>query len=256
MIQNRIFRSMRLSAWVSLVAVLLFTAACSAPTPAPSPIPPTAVPVSPTVPIEAPPTVSVSELPTLLPTVTLAVPTITNSPTPTEIAVASPLPSVVAVTAVSNIPTITRAPTRAATRVPPTRTLTQTASAPPTPLPANVPQVLITALRVEPATPKAAVGPTFFATFKNDSGQERTYDWCVEVWEAEETKKPFGLSACQDATMPPGVTELASTGWTVKGLGECRAYRARATARDEDDNRTYFIQPNGEFLWVNFTVCP
>lgn len=256
MIQNPIPRNLRSSAWVSLLLVLLLFAACSSPTPAPSPIPPTTAPVSPTVPVELTPTAGVSELPTLLPTVTLVVPTITNAPAPTELAIASPSPSVVAVTAVANIPTITRAATRAATRVPPTQTLTQTPSSPPTPLPADVPQVLITALRVEPATPQAAVGPTFFATFKNDSGQERTYDWCVEVWEAEETKKPFGLTACQDATMPPGVTELASTGWTVKGLGECRAYRARATARDEEDNRTYFIQANGEFLWVNFTVCP
>jgi len=64
------------------------------------------------------------------------------------------------------------------------------------------------------------------------------------------------LTTPQNSPMPQGSVNLTSTGWTVKGLGECHGYRARVVARDEDDNRAAFIQPDGSILWLDFTVCP
>ena len=140
---------------------------------------------------------------------------------------------------------------RAETRFP-TTTPAETA----TPFPEGVPHVFVTALRVEPATPKASDGGTFFVTFDNQSGKDDGYNWAVEIWDSENTKRPFGLTAPQNSPMSQGVTNLSSTGWTVKGLGECHAYRARVVARDDEDNRMTFLQPDGSVLWLDLNVCP
>jgi hypothetical protein len=199
------------------------------------------------------------ELPTLLPTVTNApLPTITNAPPPTSpaapttAALASPSLVPVTVTAEANIPTVTRASTRVVTRVPPTPAATETVM----PLPAGEPPVVISALRFEPTTPKANEGPTFFATFLNRSAENQGYDVCIEIWRAEDVKQSFGLTACQDTPMPPGTTQVILGGWAPRGQGDCQPYRARAIARDEDDNRTPFVEANGQVVWVDFNVCP
>lgn len=246
-----------LLSWIVL-SPLLLTAACSGP--APTPVPLTAV-AAPTVLVPFTPESGTPELPTLLPTVTSApLPTITNAPPPTSpalpttAALASPAPTLVPVTVTSsgNIPTVTRAPTRIITRAPATATMTVTPSA----LPAGQPSVVISALRVEPTTPKADTGPTFFATFQNRSSDNQGFDVCVEIWDPEKTKNSTGLTACKQTTMPPGSTEMQIGGWAPKGQGECKPFRARAIARDEEDNRTPFVQVNGQDLWVDFTVCP
>ncbi len=214
-------------------ALLLFTA-CAAPGPAP-----TAPLNDGTVVVPFTPNPQEVPLPTLLPTIVVP---------PTQPAIT------VLVTA---IPTITPIPltatvARAATQPPrPTPTSAETA----TPFPEDVPKVYVTALRVEPATPKASDGGTFFVTFQNASGENQGYNWAVEIWDAEDNKR-FGLTTPQNSTMVPGISNLTSTGWTVKGLGECHAYRARVIARDEDDNRSAFIQPDGNVLWLDFSVCP
>lgn len=177
-------------------------------------------------------------MPTLLPTVTAAA--------------AQATPIVIVVTAT---PTDTPTPI-ALTRAPTKPLATPTPAETATPIPEGVPKVFVTALRVEPTTPKAAEGGTFFVTFQNASGQDDGYNWAVEIWDAENTKRPFGLTTPQNSPMPQGVTNLTSTGWTVKGLGECHAYRARVVARDDEDNRMAFIQPDGNILWLDFTVCP
>lgn len=116
--------------------------------------------------------------------------------------------------------------------------------------------MFVTALRVEPATPKADQGGTFFVTFQNSSGKDDGYNWAVEIWDTENDKRPFGLTTPQNSPMPVGVSNYTSTGWTVKGLGECHAYRARVIARDDEDNRATFIQVDGSILWLDFSVCP
>lgn len=209
--------------------------ACSA---TPAPITPNAG--APTVLVAFTPSVPDLQMPTLLPTITTAA---AQLPTPIVIIVtATALPS----------PTAATAGTRAATPVRATNALAETA----TPFPEGVPHVYVKSLRVEPATPKANEGGIFFVTFENASGKVDGYNWAVEIWDTENTKRPFGLTTPQNSPMPQGNTNLTSTGWTVKGLGECRAFRARVVARDDADNRTTFIQPDGSILWLDFTVCP
>jgi hypothetical protein len=214
---------------------VLFVTACAAPGPAPT------TPLNAeTVVVPFTPNPQDVPLPTLLPTVVVP---------PTQPAIT------VLVTA---IPTITPIPltatvARVATQLP-RATATPAESA--TPFPEDVPKVFVTALRVEPATPKASDGGTYFVTFQNASGENTSYNWAVEIWDTENSKRPFGLTAPQSSAMPMGVSTFTSTGWTVKGLGECHAYRARVVARDEDDNRSPFIQLDGSILWLDFTVCP
>ena len=184
------------------------------------------------------PDVTDLQTPTLLPTVTVAAQTAT--------------PIVIVVTAT---PTWTTTPAPI-TRPPTTPAVTAAPAETATPLPEGVPNVFVTALRVEPAQPKATEGGVFFVTFQNTSGRDDGYNWAVEIWDTENDKRPFGLTTPQNSPMPQGSVNLTSTGWTVKGLGECHGYRARVVARDEDDNRAAFIQPDGSILWLDFTVCP
>lgn len=216
-------------------AIFLSAAAC-----APTAPPPTLISTAPTVLVPFTPDAPNLQFPTLLPTVTLGAP---QTATPVVVIVtATPSPT----------PTATLVPVRAPTK--PRATATPAESA--TPLPEGIPQVFVTALRVEPLTPKANEGGTFFVTFQNLSGRDDGYDWAVEIWDVDNDKRPFGLTAPQNSPMPQGVTTLTSTGWTVKGLGECHGYRARVIARDDEDNRSTFIQPDGSILWLDFTVCP
>lgn len=216
-------------------ALTSFVMACSS-TPAP---PATPITNAPTVLVPFTPNAPSLEFPTLLPTVTAAPAQLT----PVVIVVtATPTTTPTTATGAANAPTRPRA----------TATLAETA----TPFPEGVPQVYVAGLRVEPATPKADQGGTFFVTFQNSSGRDGGYNWAVEIWDVDNTKRPFGLTTPQNSPMPQGVTNLTSTGWTVKGLGECHAYRARVVARDDEDNRMAFIQPDGSQLWLDFTVCP
>ncbi len=215
--------------------VLMFTQGCTAPSPTP-----TAISGGATIVVPFTPNPQDVALPTLLPTV--EIPTQSSaSPSPVVI---TEIPSITPVAV-----TVTRRPP---TRAPQTPTPAESA----TPFPEGLPKVFVTALRVEPATPKAAVGGTFFVTFQNASGENQGYNWAVEIWEGENTRRPFGLTTPQNSPMPLGTSNYTSTGWTVKGLGECRAYRARVVSRDQDDNRATFLQPDGSILWLDFTVCP
>lgn len=201
---------------------------------------PTVISNAPTVLVPFTPNAPNLQLPTLLPTV--LVPTAATATSVVIVVTATPSPT----------PTATLASVRAPTKPRATATPAETATL----FPEGIPKVYVTALRVEPATPKAAEGGTFFVTFQNLSGRDDGYNWAVEIWDVENTKRPFGLTTPQNSPMPVGVSNLNSTGWTVKGLGECHGYRARVVARDDEDNRSTFIQPDGSILWLDFTVCP
>lgn len=235
-------KSLRWGVVLVLLAAFGVLVACSLPTP-----PATVVSNAPTVLVPFTPNPQDAVLPTLLPTVVL-LPTDVSSPTAVA-ATSTPIvittvPTVTPIQITPTVPVSTRPPTTAA----PVETATL--------IPEGLLQVVVTALRVEPATPKADVGGTFFVTFQNASGKDQGYNWAVEIWDTENDKRPYGLTTPQDSAMPVGTTNLTSTGWTVKGLGECHAYRARVIARDDEDNRATFVQPNGAILWLDFSVCP
>lgn len=218
------------------LCTLFVVAACSS-----SPTLPTTVPNGSTVVVPFSPSPQDVTLPTLLPTVVIPPTSLipTNPPVPVTV-----------------IPTITPIQVTATAvvipRPKPTATLAETV----TPIPEGLPKVFVTTMHVEPATPKANVGGTFFVTFQNASGENQGYNWAVEIWDTDNLKRPYGLTTPQNSAMPVGVTNLTSIGWTVKGLGECHAYRARVVARDEDDNRETFIEPDGNIFWLDFSVCP
>ncbi len=228
---------------ILIVGAAALAAGCGG-SPAPSVTNPTAPsPDAPTVAVPFTPNAPSDTLPTLLPTVLIPPTEPPSSPT-LILVTATPAPET------STPRPVTLAPTR------PRATSTTAVVATPTLLPEGMPKVFVTALRVEPATPKADQGGTFFVTFQNVSGQNQGYNWAVEIWDVDNTKHPFGLTTPQNSTLPSGVSTQASTGWNVKGLGECHGYRARAVARDEDDNRTAFVKPDGTELWLDFNVCP
>lgn len=224
------------------IGVLLLATACASPTP--TSLPPTVGNTAPTG-VAATSDPQTIPLPTLLPTVAIqgGQPTLAPVPGQTVVPVTLPPSSPIPITATS----AAAAPRPSATAAP-----VGTA----TPFPEGLPKVYVTALRVEPATPKPDTGGTFFVTFNNASGEERGYNWAVEIWDADNDRRPFGLTTPQNSPMPIGVSNYTSTGWTVKGLGECHTYRARVVSRDDDDNRATFIQPDGSILWITFNVCP
>lgn len=249
---------------LSFVAIF-FLMACTASTPPPPTLAsvPTIVVASTANPQEIP-------LPTLLPTVAIpdtAIPVTASAVTAipvTESPVTAIPATIILVTAapggLTTIPTVSPIPVTAtrAAAVPTRPRLTNTPAAPAvtaTPFPEGMPRVFVTALRVEPATPKADVPGTFFAMFRNVSAENQGFRWAVEIWDAEDNKR-FGLTTPENSTMVPGDSNHTSTGWLVKGLGECRAYRGRVVSIDEDDNRTTFLKPDGGELWLDFSVCP
>ncbi len=219
-----------------LVLSLGLVAACNSAAPTP-----TANPDVPTVVVPFTPNPNEVPLPTLLPTVVVPV---------------SPIPVTVTPTPITTIPTATpigaTATLSAATGAPATETPAPT-FAPLPPLPEGTPKVFVTAIRVDPAQPNADVPGMFFVTFQNASGQDQGYSWKIEIWRDD---KRFGETTPESSTMPLGVSTLTTTGWAPRGQGECVPYRAKVVAIDEDDNRADFVQPNGEPLWFDFTICP
>lgn len=247
----RSFRPWR-AAWglLALLVAGLWLAGCGG---APTPLP-TVNPNAPTVLVPFTPESPDLALPTLLPTVVVP---------PTHVPVPEPAtPVVIVVTATPPAPaTIGKTNTAAPAATVPPQAATAPANSPTaaesaTPFPQNVPKVYVTALSVDPATPKADLPPTFAVTFQNASGVDQGYNWGIEIWDPENQKNSKGVTTWQNSAMPVGTTHLTSTGWTVKGQGACLPYRARVVARDEDDNRMPFIQPDGSILWIDFSVCP
>lgn len=218
-----------------LLASFSLLAACSSPnTPTP-----TVVSSAPTIIVPFTPNPQDIPLPTLLPTVEI---------------IASPIPITVT-PAASEIPSVTSV-AATATLAPPTRApATATPAITATPLPEGMPKVLVSAIRVEPPTPNPNTPGVFIVTFQNVSGEKLGYRWAVEIWREDE-RKPFGLTAPENSSMPPGETILTATGWAPRGQGECVFFRAKPVALDEDDSRTDFVQANGMPLWLEFSVCP
>lgn len=223
-----------------LVTSLSLLAACNSS----SPITPTTVSNAPTIVVPFTPNAQELPLPTLLPTVEIAV-----SPIPITVApVITEIPSVTPIT----ITPVAVTPTAAQpTQLPATDTPGITA----TPFPEGMPKVLVSAIRVDPPTPKADTPGNFFVTFQNGSGERLGYRWAVEIWREDE-RKPFGLTTPQNSPMPPGEAVLVSTGWAPRGQGECVFFRAKPVALDDDDNRSDFVKADGMPLWLDFNVCP
>lgn len=218
-----------------LVTSLSLLAACATP----GPTTPTTVSNAPTIIVPFTPNPQEIPLPTLLPTVEI---------------VASPIPITVA-PVTTEIPSVTPIAVTATVAQPTRPRATNTPDVTATPFPEGMPKVFVSAIRVDPPTPKADIPGNFTVTFQNASGEDLRYRWAVEIWREDE-RKPFGLTTPHNSPMLPGETVLVSTGWAPRGQGECVFFRAKPVVLDEDDNRSDFIQSNGMPLWLEFNVCP
>lgn len=236
----------RIAGVVSVLGALVFVGACG---PSPVTLPPESEAA--TVVVAFTPKAPSAVLPTLLPTVSLVPTELPPTPVPISVTTTPPATATTTATAIAAVTAATRRPVTLA----PTRARATATGEIAAPFPEGTPGVYVTALRVEPATPKANEGGTFFVTFQNVGGEKQAYNWAIEIWDADNLKHPFGETEAQDAVMPPGISNLTSSGWSVKGQGECHAYRARVFARTQG-NRAAFIQRDGSILWLDFSVCP
>ena len=227
-----------------LFAVIMFAAACRNANPTSTPVPPTV------------------DVPTALPPAPTA-PPLTAAPTavlPTQ----APPPAATAVVPTNAPP----APTNTATSggsVPPNN---PTASSTnnnnnnnnaPAPIVERGPLtgLYIAALRFEPTYPVKNTPIMFYATLINRSGKEQYYPVCAEIFRPD-AKKSFGITNCDNLTIPVGTNEIFVGSWIATGIKECIPVRARAVLReqDEDDIRLVFTNTNGGELWTDFNMCP
>jgi hypothetical protein len=172
-------------------------------------------------------------------TVNVVPPTATTAPTST------PVPP----TATAVPPTSTPLPPTA-TRIPPTPT---TAASPTLNIP---PGVYVSSIRVDPPQPRAGFPITFYGTFLNTTGSTQRYRWCIDIFKPDNLRKSEGITTCTLQEIPPGTSELQSTGWNLQQIGDCVLYLAYPIWEDEARARTKFPQPAGGDIWKDFTLCP
>lgn len=117
------------------------------------------------------------------------------------------------------------------------------------------PDVYVTALEVQPSSPKRGQGVTFVATFLNTTGGPRAYDWLVLIFRPGQTKS-MGESAHVKITVDPGSAKFTIANSWHTGVGECEPFVAQPYFRDADKNRFPFKGLDGNIVSTGFSVCP
>jgi hypothetical protein len=128
----------------------------------------------------------------------------------------------------------------------------------PTPSFSAPPGVYATLIRVDPATPKRGVPPTFHITFVNTTGKPQSYRWYVKVYEPDKANSKGETSKLLE-DIPPGTSERASPAdWKISGPGPCEPFIARVFWFDRENNATTeFIKPDKSGgPAAGFQVCP
>lgn len=213
------------------------------------------------------------ELPTEPPVETLIPPTdepteITATTAPTsvpETATPAGPTATVAVPAVpptvAGIATETRTPAPTLTRIPVTPTLTRIPVTP-TPVPPTetaLPEcpagVCVTNIAVEPSPPRRNQEIKFNTTFVNSTGETRGFSWLVLLSYAEDGRG-LGESNVANINVPPGTSQFQVIYAGVTGKGGCVQLYARAASQDQDKNRTFFPNSDGNPVRTYFEVCP
>ncbi len=235
-----------------ILGVVCLSAACRAPAPTSTPVPPTvnmptALPPAPTAPplTEAPTAVLPTQAP---PTATAVIPT-QPPPTPTVI---------VPTNAPSPVPTNTTSSGVATPIKPPTPTSASgSAVVEPTVDRGPLTGLYIAGLRFEPDYPRRNDPVMFYATLVNRTGREQYYPVCAEIFRPD-AKKSFGITNCDNLTIPVGTNEIFIGSWTGTGIKECIPVRARAVLREQGEGevRWVFTTTNGGELWTDFQICP
>ncbi len=158
-------------------------------------------------------------------------------------------PTVAAPTATVEPATSTAAPVPTQVPFTPTTAATPTLDVPP--------GVYVSSVRVDPPEPRAGNPLTFYGTFVNTTGSNQRYRWCVEIFNPEQgLRNSIGITTCTDQDIPPGESELPTTGWNQQQIGGCVLYLAYPIWEDQARARTRFQQPGGGDIWQDFNMCP
>jgi hypothetical protein len=175
----------------------------------------------------------------------------------TEIAVKT----AVAATLTAIVPTNT--PTLAPTDTP-TTTPTFTPSPNPTNTPAPPPGVYVTALELNPSSPRYHQEVTFKATFLNTTGNAKDFKWFVSMWLSAQSNRFRQTSWDKSFAIPPGAStfETYSPGWKLTGSDlrypPCVPFTAKVQWREPppDNSESFFVKTNGQDFQLPFEVCP
>ncbi len=207
-----------------LIGLVIFSKMCPAQLPFFSQAEPTAIPV-----------VVVMETPTLPPPTPSPVPPTATLPPPTATAT-SPI-----------TPSLTLTPTATATRV-----LT-----PPPPTPPIPPSVYVTNVRTDPSPAKQKQDVTFYVTFLNTTGQERTYRWFVNIYDQNQSNPVGQTSSDKEFVLPPGTSEQATINMWRYGPGlPCTTYIAKIHWVNQDGSKPTFGKVGGAEAAFPFALCP
>ncbi len=118
--------------------------------------------------------------------------------------------------------------------------------------------VCVTNLVVSPDAPKRGQDVTFTATFMNDTGQERSYDFLILLFDPnkEGLQKGFGESPRSKIAVPPGVSTTTVTYRAVRGPGPCMLLYAQPASYQNATNKQSFPDSGGQPFRAYFEACP
>ncbi len=161
-------------------------------------------------------------------------------------------------------------PTAIATEPPPTATITstpeptatRTLTPRPTPTrprltltPTIPPGIYVTAIQVEPTTPKSNQEPVFHVTFLNTTSRVQKYRWFVKIYKPEETSS-FGETARGEREIPLKTSQLLSLASWKTLIMECTPFIARVFWVDAENQVHELLKPDGNSPAKGFNVCP
>jgi hypothetical protein len=207
-----------------LIGLVIFSKMCPAQLPFFSQVEPTAIPVVVVMETPTPPPPTASPVP---PTATLPLPTAT----PTLLASPSPTPTL----------------TATATRV----------FIPPPPTPTIPPSVYVTNVRTDPSPAKQKQDVTFYVSFLNTTGQDRTYRWFVYIYEQNQSNPVGQTSSDKDYVIPPGTSDQVTINTWRYGPGlPCTTYIAKIHWVHQDGSKPTFAKVGGTEAAFPFMLCP
>ena len=116
----------------------------------------------------------------------------------------------------------------------------------------------VTNITVSPNPPKRKQEINFTATFVNNSGGERSFNWVILLYDPNKSgpNKGFGESIMRYTAVPAGVSTATATYTGVMGAGGCVPLYAQAAYYQGDSTKPTISGSDGQPFTVNFDVCP
>lgn len=118
--------------------------------------------------------------------------------------------------------------------------------------------VCVTNLVVSPDAPKRGQDVTFTATFVNNTGQERAYDFLILLFDPnkEGLHKGFGESPRSKIAVPPGISTTSVTYRAVTGPGPCLRLYGQAANFVSATEKQNIPDSGGQPFRAYFEACP